>query len=59
MDTVLTYRGRNVSAADIAFIRELIAGNPGDSRRRLSKKLREAWNWRRLTVSCAPSSLGA
>ena len=39
------YRGRTVTDAEIAFIRELIAAHPQLSRRALSKKLCEAWNW--------------
>ena len=39
------YRGRKVSAAEIEFIRQLIASHPGASRRRLSAKLCAAWNW--------------
>jgi Domain of unknown function (DUF4338) len=35
-----------VTAEDIAFIRQLIAENPRASRRRLSAKLCEAWEWR-------------
>lgn len=42
----LKYRGRTVTAADIEFIRRLIAENPGLSRRALSAKLCEAWDWR-------------
>lgn len=42
---VLRYRGRDVSPEDVAFIRELIAQNPALSRRRLSAKLCQAWNW--------------
>lgn len=34
-----------VTAADVDFIRELIAGEPGASRRRLSEKLCAAWDW--------------
>ena len=45
MESEFTYRGRKVSSADIAFIRELIAGHPGLSRRRLSAQLCQAWNW--------------
>jgi hypothetical protein len=45
MQTVLSYRGKSVSREDVAFIGSLIAENPGDSRRRLSRKLCEAWNW--------------
>jgi len=42
----LRYRGRNVSDEDIVYIRELIATYPGASRRILSTKLCEAWQWR-------------
>jgi Druantia protein DruA len=44
--TELKYRGRVVTAEDILYIRELIAGHPRASRRRLSEKLCEAWQWR-------------
>jgi len=44
--TELKYRGREVTAEDILAIRELIAAHPGASRRRLSEKLCEAWQWR-------------
>src|SRR5437763_1616622 len=40
------YRGRVVTADDVALIRQLIAENPSASRRRLSEKLCEAWQWR-------------
>lgn len=46
MEEKLSYRGRLVTDADIAFIQQLIADNPASSRRDLSKKLCEAWNWR-------------
>jgi hypothetical protein len=42
----LAYRGRVIRPEDIAFIRRLIAENPGASRRRLSAKVCEAWQWR-------------
>ena len=42
---MLKYRDRAVTDADVIFIRELIAANPGASRRALSTKLCEAWNW--------------
>lgn len=42
---VLKYRGRTVTDADVVFIRQLIAAHPTASRRALSKKLCEAWNW--------------
>jgi len=40
------YRGRQVSSEDILYIRELIAADPHQSRRALSKKVCEAWQWR-------------
>ena len=40
------YRGRVVGSSDILYIREMIAAYPHASRRRLSKKLCEAWQWR-------------
>ena len=40
------YRGREISAAEIAFIRRLIAAHPRASRRALSAKLCEAWQWK-------------
>ena len=46
MDEELKYRGRRVTGADIEFIRRLIAENPRLSRRALSARLCEAWEWR-------------
>lgn len=45
MNGIMTHRGRVVTDADVAFIRELIAAHPTCSRRVLSQKLCEAWNW--------------
>jgi Domain of unknown function (DUF4338) len=42
----LNYRGRAISREDILYIREMIAAHPGESRRTLSKKLCEAWQWK-------------
>lgn len=42
----LKYRGRVVSSEDILYIKDLIAANPQESRRTLSKILCEAWQWR-------------
>lgn len=42
---MFTYRGRAVTEKDIAFIKALIAENPDESRRALSKNLCLAWNW--------------
>jgi len=46
VDEVLRHRGRVVTRADVEFIRELIAREQGASRRTLSQKLCEAWDWR-------------
>jgi hypothetical protein len=46
MEPMLTYRGRTITDSDVSFIRRLIADNPALSRRALSEKLCEAWNWR-------------
>jgi hypothetical protein len=45
MDCVLRYRGKNVTTAEVQFIQGLIAAHPTLSRRRLSTKLCQAWNW--------------
>jgi hypothetical protein len=42
----LKYRGRVFTTEDILYIRTLIAAHPGESRRRLSQKLCEAWQWK-------------
>lgn len=42
----LSYRGRVFTAEDILYIRTLIAAHPGESRRRLSQELCEAWQWK-------------
>jgi len=44
--TELSYRGRVITSEDILFIEKLIAAYPGESRRTLSTKLCEAWQWR-------------
>jgi hypothetical protein len=46
MENVCSYRGRIITDDDIVLIRRLIADNPTSSRRALSEKLCEAWNWR-------------
>ncbi len=45
MQAKLSYRHRVIADADLVLIRQLIAENPQCSRRRLSEKLCEAWNW--------------
>lgn len=44
-DVLLSFRGREIRAGDVGFMRELIAQNPTLSRRALSAKVCEAWNW--------------
>jgi hypothetical protein len=45
MDEVLKYRGRMIRESDLPIIRALIEENPRASRRELSRRLCEAWNW--------------
>jgi hypothetical protein len=40
------YRGRIITVKDVEGIRALVAAHPSASRRTLSKKLCEAWEWR-------------
>ena len=46
MDALLNYRGRVISAQDVAFIQALIDAHPTASRRALSSLLCQAWDWR-------------
>jgi hypothetical protein len=45
MGVVLKYRGRMIRESDLSTIRRLIEEHPTASRRQLSRKLCEAWNW--------------
>jgi len=45
MSVMLTYRGRAVTDEEVAFVDQLIATHPTATRRALSRKLCEAWNW--------------
>lgn len=45
MESQIRYRGRAVTGQDIAFVRNLIAEHPGESRRALSQELCRAWGW--------------
>jgi len=40
------YRGRQISQEDILYIRALVERHPSVSRRTLSTRLCEAWQWR-------------
>jgi len=44
-EAILHYRGRPVTGADLALIRQLLAAHPQASRRQLSALLCQAWNW--------------
>ena len=46
MEPVLTYRGHAVTERDLAAMAALIAAHPAASRRELSKRLCEHWDWR-------------
>jgi hypothetical protein len=46
METILAYRHRLITDADVDFIRQLIGSHPTASRHELSRLLCEAWNWR-------------
>src|SRR5580658_3619600 len=42
----LRYRGREIQEEDLLFIRALIERYPSESRRKLSTRICEAWQWR-------------
>jgi len=44
-DVLLSFRGRPIREADVAFLRALIAQHPDLSRRRLSVRICAAWQW--------------
>ena len=44
-DVLLSYRSRQIRQTDVAFLRDLIAQNPGLSRNALSVKVCQIWNW--------------
>jgi len=46
VQTVLRYRGREITTAQVEFIRRFIAEHPGASRRALSIQLCRDWGWR-------------
>ncbi len=46
MDTKLRYRGRTIGSDQVEQIGELIAAQPGASRRALSIRVCEAWDWK-------------
>ena len=46
MNIILTYRGRSVTDADVAFLRKLIAEHPAMRRKALSQEICRIWEWR-------------
>jgi hypothetical protein len=46
VDTLLRYRGRRITPADVTFVRALLAAQPPLSRRALSFAVCAAWQWR-------------
>jgi hypothetical protein len=50
---VTRYRGRDIGAAELSFLKELLAANPGSTRCKQSQLVCEAWNWRQANGSLA------
>lgn len=44
-EVLLSYRGRPIRLVEVEFLRQLIAHHPNLSRRQLSVKVCQAWNW--------------
>jgi hypothetical protein len=57
MEGEFRYRGRIITAAEVEFIRQLIAAHPHTNRRQLSLRLCEAWGWKRVAQSEAQFAL--
>ena len=45
MAEIFTYRKRTIDTNDVNFLRQIIADNPDESRRALSKRVCRQWNW--------------
>ena len=45
MEKTMVIQGRNITRADIALIKRLLADNPSWGRRRLSRELCSIWHW--------------
>jgi len=45
MSKLLSYRGRTVTSDDITLIKNIICAHPDDSRRALSRRVCQAWDW--------------
>lgn len=46
MEIITTYRGRHITASDIAVVQSIVAAHPDGSRRFISQEVCRAWNWR-------------
>jgi hypothetical protein len=46
MNVILTYRGRDITNADVVFLRKLIAEQPTMHRKALSQEICRIWDWR-------------
>jgi hypothetical protein len=46
MNALLSYRGRTITHEDLAFLRQLLADQPTLSRRAISQRVCQAWDWR-------------
>ena len=44
-EVIMRFRGREIRQADVEFLRELIARNPGLHRKALSQEVCRQWNW--------------
>lgn len=45
MSKLLSYRGRTITSSDITLIKNIISAHPDDSRRALSRRVCQAWDW--------------
>ena len=45
MEAIITYRKRPITPDDIKFIKKLITERPKESRRALSQRICQVWNW--------------
>jgi Transposase IS66 family len=59
MSVQYRYRGRVITPDDIVFLRQLIANNSGLSRRKLSARVCEAWDWKQTNGAVGQASAEA
>ena len=46
METITTYRGREIRQSDVSVIKQIISTHPDRSRRFISQEVCRIWNWR-------------